>query len=430
VNGRLVTAEDVKASFDRQIAGDASFVRRPLWTNIESLAAPEPGRVVVKVKAPLSTMVGRFADANAFIVPVEAARDPRLFSGGSQIGSGPFQWVDWADGKFASVSRNPRWHGGPQRPLLEGVSLSQPANAVEVEGQLRTKKLDVAVLGRPQADRIKRAIPALNESAGGHVSFYGMRFFIRQVPYTDARVRSAIAIAIDRRAMVDRFFQGSGELNGWVSWPLKRWALPPDELATIPGHRPGTGGREADIAEAKAMLAASGQAMPEEIPLFVPEDTENSLGLGGLIKEQLKQALGLNVSVYKLAIGDIVQRLLTGEAPWAAGPDNGWADLDDWLYPFFHSDGTKNSFALRDAELDALINAQRTEFDNARRRDLGLQAQRRILALNAGVNFISERIVTLSWPYVRDFPIDVGDGYQHRFAGTSIDTGDPTFRGR
>jgi hypothetical protein len=46
------------------------------------------------------------------------------------------------------------------------------------------------------------------------------------------------------------------------------------------------------------------------------------------------------------------------------------------------------------------------------------------------VNLFSERVVALSWPYVKGFPLDTADGYQHRFADSWIDTSDETFRGR
>jgi hypothetical protein len=53
-----------------------------------------------------------------------------------------------------------------------------------------------------------------------------------------------------------------------------------------------------------------------------------------------------------------------------------------------------------------------------------------LLNLNVGVNFVSERVVALAHPYVRNFPLDVSDGYQHRFADCWIDQNDPSFRGR
>jgi hypothetical protein len=46
------------------------------------------------------------------------------------------------------------------------------------------------------------------------------------------------------------------------------------------------------------------------------------------------------------------------------------------------------------------------------------------------VNLLSERIVALTWPYVKGLPLDTTDGFQHRFADCWIDQQDPTFRGR
>lgn len=431
LNGRPVTAEDVKFSIERQLSGDASFVRKAQWTNIEAIEIPQPGTVLIRVKTPLATMANVFADVNSFIVAPEVAKDG--FTLNNQIGSGPFAWADWSEGKFASAARNPAWHGGDGRPYLDGVSVTQPTGAEDIEAGLRTKKLDAAFVGRPAAEKLRRAIPALAESTVGQSRFFGMRFFLPQFPYNDQRFRSAVSIALDRREMIRNFFGDSGEVNPWVSWPVKRWSLPQAELAGFAGYRPGTSGRDADLKEATALLAAftSEKKLPDDLPLFVVDDAERALGMGSLMKEQLQKSLGLtNVSVHPMPLGDLVNRLLTGQAPWAAGPDSGWIDLDDWVYPYFHSEGTKNSFPLRDQDMDGLINAQRLELDEAKRREIGFQIQRKLLTLNAGVNFVSERVVALAWPYVRGFPLDAADGYQHRFADCWIDTSDATFRGR
>ncbi|MBI2765847.1 MAG: ABC transporter substrate-binding protein [Chloroflexi bacterium] len=430
VNGRQVTANDVKASIERQRLGDPSFVRKAKWQVIDSVEAPDAGQVVIKLKEPRADTASLFADVNAFIVPEELASaeiGPNM-----QIGSGPFRWVEWSDDKFASVSRNPTWFGGNGRPFLDGVTVTQPKNTAEAEANLRTKTLDAVFVGRPQAENLKRAVPQLQEATQGQALFYGMRFFSQQFPFNDVRVRSAFSIALDRRAMVEKFFAGSGDVNPWISWPMTRWTLPPAELAAFPGYRPGSGGRSQDIADAKALLAAftSAQALPETLALFVPDDAEKNLGIGSLIKQQLSDALGLNIGVYALPIGDLVRQMFSGNASWVAGPDNGWLDLDDWLYPYFHSAGVKNTFAYRNPDMDALIVSQRTQLDEGKRRDIGFEVQRQLLALQLGVNFVSERVVTLAQPYVRNFPLDTADGYQHRFADTWIDKNDPSFRGR
>ena len=432
LNGRLVTADDIKFSFDRQTQGDASFVRKAEWANIDSITASDPQTVTFKMKAPMAAMVEGFAAVNAFVVAPELVANGASFTLDTQIGSGPFRWVDWSEGHFASVSRNPRWHGGGDRPFLDGVNMMQPKNASEIEAWLRTKKLDAAFVVRSDADRLKKAVPELQESTIGHSLFFGMRFFVGAAPFDDQRLRTALSIALDRRDMLQRFFDGSGDVNPWVSWPVKRWTLPHAELVTMPGYRPGTDGRDADIKDARALLAAytGDKKLPATLNLFVLDEAETNLKMGSTIRDQLKAALDLPVTVYPVTLKQLGAAQITSEYTWAAGQDIGWVDLDDWVYPYFHSSGTRNTFALRDPDLDKLIEAQRAELDETKRRAVGYDIQRKLLALNAGVNFVSETVVALRRSYVREFPLDIADGYQHRFADCWIDRTDPDFRGR
>ncbi|GBD23823.1 putative D,D-dipeptide-binding periplasmic protein DdpA [bacterium HR29] len=427
LEGRRVTADDVRYSIERQ-RGDESFQRHHYWTMIDRIEAPSPDVVVVHTSAPFSPLVERFAAPSSFIVAPEAAE--RGFSAELQIGSGPFQWVEWAEQDFASVVRNPAWHGGPERPHLAGVTIRHPIDGRLIEADFRTRRLDVAFVGRKEADRLRAALPALVEAQVGQAYFFGMRFFTPVTPYNDPRVRQAFAIAVDRRAMIEAFFAGSGDVNGWVSWPVRRWALSPDELSARPGYRLGSGGRMQDISDAKALLDAYRSekgSFPSEVGLVVAEDAERVLGLGSRIEQDIESVLRVQVTVYPVPTAELVKRMFEGQAPWTAGPDVGWVELDDWLYPFFHSQGSNNTFALRDSQLDALIERQRTEFDTAQRRATGFEAQRRVLDLAVAVNFVSERVVALSWPYVRDFPLDILPGYEHRLAACWIDREDPTF---
>ncbi|HMO53049.1 MAG TPA: ABC transporter substrate-binding protein, partial [Tepidiformaceae bacterium] len=384
---------------------------------------------------PTAAVLHLFAETNAFIVAPELDNDAGEIGRDHQVGSGPFKWVEWNDQRFASTRRNTDWFGGNQRPYLDGLSLVQPANTGEVEAAIRTKQIDVATVGRPLADRLKRALPQLVENTVGHSLFFSMRFSLHNHPYDDLRFRNAVTYAIDKRQMIGKFFNGSGGVNPWISWPVSRWTLPESELTQYAGYRPGDGGRAEDLREAKAFFEAflADKQLPEYdngLPLFVLDSSEFSIGLGSEIRDQLQANLGLATQVYPMPLAQLVNLLLTAEAPFAVGPDTGWIDLDDWVYPYFHSNGTKNTFPLRDTEIDSLIEAQRVEFDEANRRQIGYEIQRRLLAVNAGVNLVSERVVTLAWPYVKGFPLDTADGYQHRFADTWIDRADPTFQGR
>ena len=74
----------------------------------------------------------------------------------------------------------------------------------------------------------------------------------------------------------------------------------------------------------------------------------------------------------------IAEGLVNPEADLGAftwGYDNGWIDLDDWVFPYFKTGGPKNSFKVSDPDLDILLDKQRHEFDlDARKKILDMVA--------------------------------------------------------
>ena len=427
LDGRAVTAQDVLASIERQRTGRAQdFPRKGRWDPITSVEALDGRTIVARTEAPFAGALARFASPEGFVLPPELADDlgPAL-----QAGSGPFRWVEWEEGSYASVARNDDWHGPEDGPFLDGLSTVPPRSLEELEADFRTRALDAVEAGFLQAQELKRRLPELREARSAVARFYGMRFLAGLPPYDDPRLRQALTVAVDRRQMLDRFFHGSGTLNPWISAAVRRWSLPQAELQGQPGYRPGDGGRDADVRLARSALEAyrAEHELPEPMELLVADDLEQSLGIGALVAGQLRATLGLQVQVNALAIDELARRLLEGEAPWAVGVDNGWIELDDWLYPYFHSEGAGNTFALRDEEMDALLEAQRAELLSGARRELAYDAQRRLLAMNVGANFVSEDVVTLFWPYVQLFPVDAGEAYQNRFARTWIDRTHPAY---
>lgn len=427
LNGRPVNAVDVLMSIERQRSGRAQdFPRRGRWDPISSMEAMGEDTVIARTEEPFAGTLARFASPEGFVAPSELEGD---LSPGRQVGSGPFRWIEWADGAYASLARNDNWHGPEDGPFLDGISTVPPRSMDEIEADFRTRKLDAVEAGFPQAQELKRRLPDLREARSAVARFYGMRFLAARPPYDDPRLRQALTVALDRRVMLDRFFHKSGTLNPWISAAVRRWSLPQEELQRQPGYLPGEGGRQVDVRTARLALESylEERELPDPMELLVTTNLEQSLGMGSLIAGQLFDTLGLEVQVRPVGIEELAERLLAGEAPWAVGVDNGWIDLDDWLYPYFHSEGNANTFALRDEGLEALIEEQRGEMSATRRQQIAYEAQRRLLELNVGANFVSEDVVTLFWPYVQLFPIDAGEAYQDRFAKTWIDRTHPTY---
>ena len=81
-------------------------------------------------------------------------------------------------------------------------------------------------------------------------------------------------------------------------------------------------------------------------------------------------------------------------------------------------------------DIDRLIEKQRVTTDQIERREIGFDVQRELLQLHLASNFVSERVISLQWPYLQEFPLDIGFSFQERLASCWIDQSHPTFFNR
>jgi len=113
------------------------------------------------------------------------------------------------------------------------------------------------------------------------------------------------------------------------------------------------------------------------------------------------------------------------------GFDNGWNDLDDYVYPFFHSKGPKNSFMLSDPELDRMLEAERGEMEYERRRQLGFEIQDylldKVMPMAVWVSTINRSV---EWSYRKNVPVTPWHDAGFHRADEWLDTSDPTWQGR
>jgi peptide/nickel transport system substrate-binding protein len=127
------------------------------------------------------------------------------------VGSGPLRAVQWLAGDRVVLERNPDFPaalGGP--PPLERVVLRIIPDASTQLTELVTGGVQVDVPVLPdQVDRI-RAEPALRLFAFPGRTLYYVGWNNARPPFDDARVRRALALAIDRQQIIDALLHGQG----------------------------------------------------------------------------------------------------------------------------------------------------------------------------------------------------------------------------
>jgi len=204
--------------------------------------------------------------------------------------------------------------------------------------------------------------------------------------------------------------------------------------------------REEDLALAKKLYEEAGSPQleftfadtPDYIKDFAPDFVEG-----------LRDRIGANVKDEKIVGYPIIaEELLKGcdvmKATW--GFDNGWIDLDDWVFPYFKTRESKNSFGVSDPDLDPLLDAQRREFDEEKRRDIGYQIQRYLMGMKpdgsgplelkpttaayARLDYATLIIAYVSWPYLMNRMTFPWFGNNHWIANYWLNREDKSWKGR
>jgi len=468
--GRELTADDVVWSFERQKNESSPrvtlYYRSSQYKTMEKIEKIDDYTVKITTAKPVSPLLHFLADTNAFILPrevvdegLDALEFPRSEPQSRMIGTGPFIWGSLKSLQEIAIYRNPEWFGWDQpelgRPFLDGYTSFFIVDNASIESLFRDKRLDVGgSAGDPQwVFDIKDEQPELEllrETISGWVN---TRFKIFDVEtgapcpvWSDPRLRKAIGLAADRQQVIDFIWAGEAAMTAPVGPAIAKWALPPEELRTIPGYRTSLAEREEDLALARQLYEEAGSPELEftfaDIPSYIPDFAPSFL-------EGLRQGLGPNIKKQVIrAYPQIAEGFLKGcdqmVATWAF--DNGWIDLDDWVYPYFHTGGPKNSFGVSDPELDALLDAQRGEFNEDARREIGYQIQRYLLGVKpdgsgplelkpdtaafARLDYATLITAGVSWPYYKNRYTFPWFGNNHWAANQWLDKDDPSFQGR
>ena len=201
-NGELVTAEDVKFSFDRYRGAGATLLKE----KVREVQIVNPGRVRFVLKEPwpdFMTFYGTSATGAAWIVPkkyVEKVGDDGFKK--APVGAGPYKFVSSSPGiDLVMEAFEGYWRKVPSVKRL--VFRSMPDETTRAAA-LKSGDVDIVyLLSGPTATEIKRS-PGLRLAAAmppGVVFLDLPEQWDPKSPWHDRRVRLASSYAIDRNAI-------------------------------------------------------------------------------------------------------------------------------------------------------------------------------------------------------------------------------------
>jgi peptide/nickel transport system substrate-binding protein len=201
-NGDLVTAEDVKFSFDRYKGAAAKLLK----DKVREVQIVDPGRVRFILKEPwpdFMTFYGTSATGAAWIVPkkyVEKVGDDGFKK--APIGAGPYRVVSYTPGVDLTMEAfEGYWR---KVPSVKRMVFRSIADETTRAAALKAGDVDIVyLLSGPLAEEVKRT-PGLKLAAAlppGVVFLDLPEQWDPKSPWHDRRVRLAASHALDRKAL-------------------------------------------------------------------------------------------------------------------------------------------------------------------------------------------------------------------------------------
>jgi peptide/nickel transport system substrate-binding protein len=425
VNGRELTAEDVRYSVERFLTtkGNANAYMLKSLDKVEVL---DPSTVKFTLKEPFAWFLDVLANplAVAIVARECVERFGDLKKPESVVGTGPWMLETFKPNVGTTLVRHPAYFV-PGLPYIDRVELVvDEDNASRMAAFLAGKyELGWELPGTVNRtdwvqikDKLAQSRPALRtaEFPSNVMAHLSMR--TDQKPFSDVRVRQAISLAIDRQGILDATAEGVGVYNAPVPAALKEWALPVDQL--------GEGARyyKYDPAEAKRLLAAAGypNGFPGSI-CFTDYGSTILVDAMQLVLKHLKD-VGIGARLDQKEYGAYVSTCFYGKFDTMAyGPQTPYLEPDNFLFGQYYPGELKNQSHINDPAVADLLVRQRRTFDPAKRREVIHEIQRQLARQQYYVQMPSGVYIAVWEGALKNYGPNLGYDYGGRLTAAWLD---------
>jgi peptide/nickel transport system substrate-binding protein len=316
------------------------------------------------LSAPAATFLVNLAGKYNGVIPKDAGGDGKALLT-TAIGTGPFA-VESFDPSRRLVLKRHAQYWGPQKPALDRIVFQAIPDESSIVAGLRTGQITLAEFSSAPSFQVARSVPTLEAIQAPSTRWVVLDLAGDQEPTSKLEVRQAIALAIDRPAILQIAGSGLGQRLGVLPPGLKGWALPWQELPN----------QQRDLAKARQLLQKAGYAGRVSMKI------RNIVGFPALaaalpvIVDNLKEA-GIDVTVETVDGGVWIKDWIVPQSPPTMNDWGGYVDPDQAFHRHFHSaPGGRDFRRWKNKAADELMDSGRATLDRARRKQIYDQLQR------------------------------------------------------
>lgn len=377
-DGKPVQASDVVYTIRRIIDPKSESVQLgPLFEGVDiaNTKAIDPQTVQVAFAQSRAGVLGVF---NIPIIPEHIYSKSDFRPDDEVVGNGPYRLLSREKGSEIVLERRNDYRG--TKPYLDRVIFRVIEGDPVAWNALKLGEIDESKM-TSDIWKLEKDLPQVTNTLEIH-RFYSLGYnFIpwnlRDPVLSDKRVRRALGMALDRRAMITNLYYGTARI---MTGPFS-----PDQWA----YDPSVPALEFDLEGAKRLLTEAGwtdtngdgkvdrNGKPLTIELLLSAGNKAGADLAPIYQDAL-QKIGVTLTVAKADGPTFFQRILDGKYQAAY---LGWnVEPDPDVYSLFHSTQLppqgQNIVGYKNAEVDRLLEATRVELDAEKRKQTFHQLHR------------------------------------------------------
>lgn len=356
-NGEQLTAADAAFSIDRIL--DKSF-NSPQFANFSAISkASGTGQTLtITTKKPSPTLLSYLTTLSVVPKDYVTKVGDQAFDA-KPVGSGPYTLASATGGSQVVLKANPHyWKGAPQ---VTQVTFRAVPNTATRVADLQSGRADIVTQLTPDNATSLKSDARLQVLATPteRVDYLALNA-LGAAPTKNAKVRQAVAYAIDYNSIIKNLQRGYGNPVKAVLTPLSF------------GYPANVAGYQYDPAKAKQLLAASGA---KDKTLVFPTSPAYNPQLIQAIQANL-QAVGFTVKISNSDQATYLKNVQSPKHDWGAVRFGRWScsclDADGTIYPLFHTGTVWSSYS--NPAFDKAVETARTTTNAAQRKAAYAQA--------------------------------------------------------
>lgn len=389
-HGREFEAKDAVFTLERLLDPDFKSPWAGQLASVGKVEAVDTHTLKITLKEPFAPILSILATAwYTAVVPYDFAPANNLSEKAS--GTGPFMLVEYVPNDHVTLKANPNyWEKG--YPCLDSVRYNiMPDQQAQISA-FRQGNADIVALTDPKFIPILKSAPGSSLVApGGPVNESGLGINTAEGPTKDVRVRRALSMATDRKGVIDTVLFGYGEVGTKISCGKVPYGWCDGKDAALPYY-------QYDPRAAKALLAEAGY--PNGLDLTIQVSLPLDVQTAEILAEQWKQ-VGVKLNIQQNAdfnqhldsYINVKHQLSIVSLVWQPDPHSD-------VYQIYYSKSKINLGKFVDPNLDALLDAGKTELDVQKRIQIYKNVQR-LVADQAYMIYPYTKPV--NWQYVKDY---------------------------